>query len=154
MRIDIRQIEQLPNIDHLVASSEREGFRFVKRLVKDFDLGINRFQAEGEALFALFDAETCVGVGGVNRDPAGVDAVGRIRRVYISPAYRGGGAGRRLIARIEAWCAGRFDCLQLFTDTAGAAGFYESLGYDLVAAAHCSHTKKLEAGTLVAARTC
>ena len=143
MSVCVRQVSQLPELGSLLAASEREGFRFVRRLAVDFDARTNRFDAEGEALFALFDEETCVGVGGVNRDPKGAQVVGRIRRVYVLPEYRGTGAGRMLMASIESWCAGLFARLELYTDTSAAAGFYESQGYNAVRAAHTSHVKKL-----------
>jgi GNAT superfamily N-acetyltransferase len=141
--MNIQRCSQLPEIDHLADASRKEGFRFVERLIAGFESGENQFGRPGEALFAVFDQDVCVGIGGINLAPSGESGVGRVRRVYVVPNYRGRGVGRMLMEQIEAWSRGHFQALQLFTDTIEGSAFYESLGYRRITADGVSHVKAL-----------
>ncbi|XEC93028.1 hypothetical protein AB6A23_16775 [Paenibacillus tarimensis] len=56
-----------------------EGFRHLKRLVNDYETGVNKIDKEGEALFIAYQNGNIVGVCGLNRDPyANCDEVGRV----------------------------------------------------------------------------
>lgn len=140
----LERILSLPDLAQLLAESQSEGFRFIDRLIEDFESGDNRFDQPGEALFATFDAERCIAIGGLNLDPNGEPGVGRVRRFYVTQSYRGCGVGRQLIGRIEHWAGGHFSSLQLFTDTTEASAFYEALGYHPIDEAQASHVKVLK----------
>jgi GNAT superfamily N-acetyltransferase len=141
--MNVLQVHQLPELTDLASASRREGFRFVDRLIKGFENEENPFDKAGEALFAVFDQGKCVGIGGVNIDPAGSAHIGRVRRVYVTPSHRGRGVGRLLMEYIEDWSCNHFAMLQLFTDTSEASDFYETLGYKRVMEDKVSHVKAL-----------
>lgn len=139
----IERVTKVPPMTKLLAESKHQGFRFLERLINDFESGANRFEEPGEALFAVFIDSLCVGIGGVNRDPSGNPGLGRVRRVYVSIEHQGNGIGRVLMESIESWSKDHFDALSLFTDTQAASRFYESLGYHSVGEDKTSHFKKL-----------
>ncbi|MFD2176927.1 hypothetical protein [Veronia pacifica] len=63
----IERVYELPSqILSLVNESEREGFRFLTRLKSDFDSRVNTFSKDGEALFAVFEANVLIAIGGIN----------------------------------------------------------------------------------------
>lgn len=45
----------------------------------------------------VFDEEVALGMGGLRRMR---DGVGEIKRIYVSPASRGGGVGAKILARL------------------------------------------------------
>jgi GNAT superfamily N-acetyltransferase len=128
----LRRIHDLsPNEFHpLLAASTAEGFRFLARLVAEWDSGVGRFDGEGELLLGAYEGTQLVGVGGLTRDPfAAIAGIGRLRRVYVLPAARKRGIGAQLVRALESAASGHFSELVLRTDTAAAARFYEALGY-------------------------
>ena len=127
----VTQTATLPSgLSTLARCAEQEGFRFLQRLVADFETGQNRFAQAGEALFQARDGEKLVGVGGLNQDPySRHPRVGRVRRLYVHPDYRKLGVARQLMQSIEQVGRDLFVELRLRTDTAGAAAFYVRLGY-------------------------
>ncbi|MBD2113021.1 MULTISPECIES: GNAT family N-acetyltransferase [Cyanophyceae] len=117
-------------IDHLVAESQREGFRFMKRLVEEYDSGVNRFDQPGEALLTAIVEGAIVGIGGLNRDPYFHHPnVGRLRRVYVEAAWRRRGVGRVLVTALIDAAQPHYQLLTLRTDTAAADAFYQTLGF-------------------------
>ena len=133
--ISCARIDRLPiDLDDLRGPAAAEGFRFVERLVRDFEEGEQCFDRDGEALFELRLQDVLVGVGGVTR---GLDSsqphIGRLRRVYVHPHYRGIGAGRRLVSNIESHAWASFSQLTLRTHVDAASAFYVALGYRPVA---------------------
>jgi GNAT superfamily N-acetyltransferase len=114
----------------LFAESEAAGNQFVRRLVDEWEAGVNRFSRPGEALFvAKCDGQT-VGVCGLNIDPYLDDvSVGRVRNVYVLAAWRRKGVGRRLVEHAMAAGRGNFVRLRLRAERAGPARLYESLGF-------------------------
>ncbi|NNP69839.1 GNAT family N-acetyltransferase [Acinetobacter sp. Ac_5812] len=149
MRTDHFRVERslkLPaQIDVLIQYSEREGFRFLNRLKQDFKSGTNCFDQIGEALFVVFDQhDSLIAVGGLNQDPfAESKSVGRLRRFYIHPDYRDKKIGTYFLMHIEQYAKTYFERLDLFTDTAQAAHFYQSRGYQSIASAHRNFYKIL-----------
>ena len=64
--------------------ADRDGHRFVTRLVNDWASGVNRFDAPGEHLMAAVRNGLVLGVCGLNRDPYTAETgVGRL--AVVSP---------------------------------------------------------------------
>ena len=75
-----------------------------------------------------------VGCGAVRRisDPTGSESTGEVKRMYVVPAWRGRGVGRRILAALEAWAvAAGLDRLVLETGALQpeATGLYERSGF-------------------------
>lgn len=140
----VQRLESLPaGVDALLAASEAEQLRFVRRLVNDWASGVNCFDHPGEAFFGVFEGERLIGVGGLNIDCDDA-TLGRIRRLYVHPGWRGRGVGRMLLAAIEAHAATRFTRVVLYTDRAASARILEQLGYRRVLGhPQRSHEKRL-----------
>src|SRR5207248_4597238 len=114
----------------LVAESERDGWRFVRRLADEWAAGANRFDRPGEALVGAWVAGRLVGVCGLNTDPYTADeTVGRVRRLYVRAEYRRLGVGRRLVRGVAAAGRGRFGTLRWWREGRGAAAVYQRQGF-------------------------
>ncbi len=144
MNFTVKRVELLPDISGLLVESRIEGFRFLERLVADYQSGANRFDQPGECLFAVFADDDCVAIGGLNIDPSGAASVGRVRRLYVGAAHRKYGLGRALMVEIEAAAKDSFSELCLFTDTERASTFYETIGYQRVNESAVSHRKLID----------
>lgn len=110
----------------LVAESELEGFRFVRRAQEEWLSGANRFSKEGEAFFGVFEAERLLAIGGVNRQS---EICGRLRRFYVLGEERRKGIGRQLVQHVITFSRSHYSCVSLRCDTAGADRFYRALGF-------------------------
>jgi GNAT superfamily N-acetyltransferase len=130
----------------LLAESEASGYRFVRRLVDEWERGMNRFTRPGEALFAAESGGQIVGICGLNFDPyLGDPRVGRVRHLYVLAACRGRGIARRLVEQAVAEARGHFDRLRLRGQEAGPARLYESLGFRQCAGMpDCTHILELD----------
>ncbi|HET7341861.1 MAG TPA: GNAT family N-acetyltransferase [Methylomirabilota bacterium] len=114
----------------LLAKSEREGLRLVRRLVDEWAGGVTRFDGPGEALFVAREGEAVVGVCGLSVDPyAGRPEVGRVRHLYVMPAHRRRATGEVLVNAVITAARGRFTRLHLRTNNPAAARLYERLGF-------------------------
>ena len=139
----IQKITSLPHeILHLVSESESEGFQFVRRFKDDFDSKLNTFSKHGEAFFVATIDDSLIAIGGVNNWGTDKDKIGRLRRFYVSKAFRNNGVGRRLLDRIETHAFEYFDTLVLYTETSEASNFYLNRGYTGVVAQKVSHQKQ------------
>lgn len=129
--IEIRKIElPVDGIERLQTEAHLEGYSFIETLVDDWASAANRFDAPGEAFFGCFDQNTLVAVGGLNVDPfAGDPQMGRIRRVYVRPAWRNKGIGRALVLSLIEEARKGFECVRLRAENADAAQLYERLGF-------------------------
>ncbi|MEL6848349.1 MAG: GNAT family N-acetyltransferase, partial [Bacteroidota bacterium] len=130
--MDLRpfQTKHLNALSPLVAESQQEGFAFVQRLEKEWREGSNRFDQPGEGYYGGWIDQQLIAIGGISQSPYHDDPrQGRIRRVYILPAFRGKGLGKRLIVHLLERHAPFFDDICLYTDQAKAAAFYEHLGF-------------------------
>jgi GNAT superfamily N-acetyltransferase len=125
----------------LVAESEREGWRFVRRLADEWAAGTNRFDRPGEALLAAWVDGALVGVCGLNADPyAGDPAIGRVRRLYVLREFRGRGVGNLLVQAVLQSARTRFRSLHVRTESAAAGRLYERLGFvPAVGVPDCTH---------------
>jgi len=136
------RLNDLPaSLGDLAADAEREGHRFLGRLTREWESGLNRFDRPGEALFAALEDDRLVGVGGLSVDPYENDSrVGRVRHLYVLPEHRRQGVGRSLMGCILAEAWRRFDCLHLRTHNPVAARFYQRFGFrPCVGSSECTH---------------
>jgi len=129
----------------LIAESEQQGLRFVRRLADEWASGANRFDRPGEALFVARSAGDVVGVCGLNVDPyATAPDVGRVRHLYVLRVHRHRGIGQQLVTAIVQAARGRFERLRLRTQNPEAARLYERLGFRAaVDATDCTHVMEL-----------
>ena len=142
----IEKIIELPaDIQYLVSESQVDGFRFLKRLVDEFNSGINRFDNLGEVLLAVREQDKLIAIGGINND----NGVARLRRFYVSKRYRRTGLGSRLLKELEQTAIKSFSEIVLFTDTSDAGKFYQSCGYTWVEERGISHRKNLHKNCLL-----
>ena len=138
----LQPITQLPfeGIEALAAAARGEGFRFLDRLIDDWQPGANRFDAPGEILLGAFSGSRLVGVGGLNRDPYANEAkVGRIRRLYVAPDFRRQGAASLLVGRLVDIGRAHYEVLRLRVPNAAAAAFYEALGFTPIEEQDATH---------------
>jgi GNAT superfamily N-acetyltransferase len=132
------------DIDALRTNASEEGFRFLDRLIGDWETGANRFDRSGECLFGAWSEGVLVGAGGLNRDPyIEGDRIGRIRHLYVFRSARRSGIGSALLRQLLDKASVTFDLVRVRTDTSEAAAFYLSHGFLTVADEFASHVKKL-----------
>ncbi|MBP3972418.1 GNAT family N-acetyltransferase [Bacillus sp. WL1] len=128
----IRQIEDLMIYEHdyLVQESKEEGFRFLKRLISEYENKINTFNKTGECLYGIFQEGKLIGIGGLNEDPYSENnKIGRLRRFYISKDYRGVGLGNLLLNQLVSHAEKYFKVVVLHTDTKQGDAFYIANGF-------------------------
>jgi GNAT superfamily N-acetyltransferase len=129
-----------PGVELLQSEAQDEGYDSVETLVEEWASGANRFDAPGEALCGHLDQGLLVAVGGLNCDPfAGRPDMGRIRRVYVRPAWRNCGIGRALVTALVDEARTHFTCVRLRAENAGAARLYESMGFVSIESPDASH---------------
>lgn len=140
----IRQLSALPDdILLLESAAVAEGFRFLTRLVTEWESGANRFDRHGEAFFAAFSHGRLLAIGGLTHDPYAGPQVGRLRRVYVAPASRGVQVGRVLVQHLVQHASGYFNVVRLSTDTPAAAAFYLRCGFQQIEDDGATHVKVL-----------
>ena len=148
-KVSINPVHDLPSdqLAYLVAESEAAGFRFLRRLVDDWESGSNRFAQPGEALFAASFGGRIIGVCGLNSDPYEcIGRVGRVRHLYVAAEFRRQGIGGLLVATVVQTARGTFDQLRLRTDSQPASQFYEAFGFRRCGGEpSCTHTLELRA---------
>ena len=128
----------------ILRESQGEGFRFVARLIHEWESGANRFAMPGELLLALRRGSSSLAVCGLNLDPfAGSESIGRLRHLYVAKAWRHQGWGRRMVRVIASQASARFRLLRLRTDLPAAAAFYARLGFREVALPDATHVLSL-----------
>jgi len=132
--VTIKELTSLVPVkqSNLVKESVEEGFRFLERLVKEYERGINRFDQKGEGLYGVFiKGENLVAVGGITIDPFSNDhTVGRLRRFYVSRAHRRNGMGELLLSSIVKKAQVEFRTIVLHTDTMQGHRFYTAFGFE------------------------
>jgi ribosomal protein S18 acetylase RimI-like enzyme len=122
----------------LIAESEQQGLRFVRRLADEWASGANRFDRPGEALFGWISV-------GRSRDPDAGPGTGEVWAVYVAPEHWGRGAGRALWERgaTQLSASGFADItLWVFKENRRARRFYEAAGF----APDAGHEKVTELG--------
>ncbi|ONH55774.1 Acetyltransferase (GNAT) domain-containing protein [Pseudomonas cedrina] len=140
----IHKLSDLPEqIRELEAQAVAEGFRFVTRLIKEWEERSNQFDQPGECLLGVYCRGQLIAIGGVSRDPNMGPAVGRLRRIYVAPPIRGRKVGKALVQALLEYAAPSFQVVRLSTDTPGAAAFYRCCGFIQVSEGNATHAKSL-----------
>lgn len=143
-QVEIHQVTHLPpQIPALEKEAVAEGFRFLTRLIAEWDCGANRFDAPGECLMAAYLNQRLIGVGGLSVDPYGEPHTARLRRVYIATSSRGQHVGQALVKALVAHAALRFQNVRLSTDTSAGDAFYLRCGFTRTADVHATHVMLL-----------
>ncbi|HEV7268957.1 MAG TPA: GNAT family N-acetyltransferase [Falsiroseomonas sp.] len=116
--------------EELAADALADGERMLEVLREDWNAGLVRFDAPGEALFAAYAGDALLGLCGLTRDPyLKAEAVGRVRRFYVRRAARRHGAGRALLAALaEGSAAAGWPRLRVRAPVSAFA-FYERCGF-------------------------
>ena len=142
----IQKIElPIPGLQELRSEARGEGYAFIEKLVTEWVSGENRFDAPGEILVGEMDQGQLVAVGGLNRDPfVALPEVGRIRRVYVRPAWRNTGLGKALVLALLEHASRSFLCVRLRAENCNAARLYESMGFSPFADPTATHILTLE----------
>jgi GNAT superfamily N-acetyltransferase len=144
---EFRRIHTLPTdaLAPLLAASTAEGFRFVERLMREWQECNARFDRPGELLLAAYHGTSIVAIGGLTADPyTNEPALGRLRHLYVRPDARRRGIGKRLVQALERAAQETYRALVLRTDTETAARFYEALGYTpLLSGGTATHRREL-----------
>jgi GNAT superfamily N-acetyltransferase len=130
----------VPGMEQLQVEALQEGVLFIERLWEEWQSGMNRFTAPGEKLYGCMDQAVLVAIGGLNQDPFdGRWGVGRIRRVYVRPAWRNKGIGEALVHTLVEDARTSFTTLHLRTDNPTAARLYERIGFSRSLGLHATH---------------
>ncbi|WP_108672200.1 GNAT family N-acetyltransferase [Peribacillus acanthi] len=127
----IHIIDDLDTLElgELLSESKEQGFRFVDRLLTDYQEGRNRFNQKGEILCGVYDPDgRIIGIGGVNIEK---DEICRLRRFYILSSARGLGVGKELVHYLMDFASEHYKTMVLHTDTEKASKFYEALGFHI-----------------------
>ncbi|MBB5330172.1 GNAT family N-acetyltransferase [Tunturiibacter gelidoferens] len=130
----------VPGMEQLQVEALQEGVLFIERLWEEWQNGMNRFAAPGEKLYGCMDQAVLVAIGGLNQDPFdGRRGVGRIRRVYVRPAWRNKGIGEALVHTLVENARTSFTTLHLRTENPTAARLYERVGFSRRLALNATH---------------
>lgn len=109
-------------------------------LAEGWQLGVQRFDRDGAALFGAFDGACLVGVGGVTPETGYSEPAMRMRRFYVLPAARRSGAGRLLA---QAAMEQGFEHAAVLTcnarATPAAGPFWEAMGFTPVSRPDITH---------------
>jgi tRNA-Thr(GGU) m(6)t(6)A37 methyltransferase TsaA len=118
------------NLDILLRESEKEGYRFVRKLLNQYETGENCFEKTGEVLYVAVIHNEVVGVCGLNQDPyCGKGHVGRVRHLFVRSTFRNQGIAGRLLDKIKEEANEHFTVLTLRTSNPIADKFYRSIGF-------------------------
>ena len=132
--IAIRPISSpaLVEFQPLIDASIAEGYDFVQKLREELELP-DVFSGAGAGVLGAYAGDILVAVGGVHRDPyLNLPTVGRIRHVYVLPAYRRGGVGKQLVRALVEQGSAQFTTFTLRTPTAHGDAFYQAIGFSTV----------------------
>ncbi|MBS4177375.1 GNAT family N-acetyltransferase [Lederbergia citrea] len=100
---------------------------FVEEQHVPYELEIDEFEDDA-AHFVIYDEDQPIGAGRFRF----IDGNGKVERICILPAFRGTGAGKRMMNAIEDYAhASEINVLKLNAQTS-AIPFYEKLGYHIV----------------------
>ena len=132
-----------PQLRELETQAVAEGFRFLSRLIEEWESGANRFDQQGEGLFGAFRNGRLIAIGGLSSDPFAEPDVGRLRRVYVARASRGQNVGKALVQHLLELASEHFRVVRLSTDTPEGAAFYLRCGFRPIQDDFATHMKSL-----------
>lgn len=128
----------------LEAAATAEGYAFLKRMQTDWDAGKNRFSGPGEHVVGVSLGDELVAIGGLNKDPYAIEATtGRLQHLYVATPHRRCGVGRTLVDTLLSQAGGYYHRIRLRTDSAEAAAFYESYGFQPILEPDATHSLRL-----------
>ncbi len=133
---------QLPieGLETLHSEALAEGYDFIDTLISEWATGENRFERSGEVLCGFIENGLLVAVGGLTIDPfVNSTKVGRIRRVYVRPAWRNQGVGRALVTRLIDEARKGFIAVRLRAENADAGRLYEQIGFTPIEDPNATH---------------
>lgn len=136
--IRVERMARLPlDVQTLREEADRDGIRNMGLLIAEWASGFECFDQPGEALFAAFEGDRLIGIGGVTveRDAPAV----RMRRIYVLRGWRKQGAGRALAAVMMAQGFENADLLTSNARPPGAAEFWDAMGFARVTAPGWTH---------------
>jgi GNAT superfamily N-acetyltransferase len=135
---------ECPDVGALSERAESEGYRFVKRAVREWQAGTNRFSRPGEGLYLAWAGDRVIGVCGVSVDPYLDDStVARLRHVYVHPEHRRRRVAAALVARCLADASATFGRIRLRTSNPIADSFYRSIGFEAIDEQDATHAAAL-----------
>jgi GNAT superfamily N-acetyltransferase len=135
----------VPGVEQMQAEARAEGHKFLDTLLDEWMSGKNRFDGAGETLLGHLDQGTLVAVGGLNCDPfLGDPRVGRIRRLYVRPAWRDKGIGEALFRNLISAARWNFSCVRLRADNPRAARLYERNGFSIIGNESATHMLRFD----------
>ena len=135
MSVSLHLLTRFPPIGfgQLRAEAEAEGFSHIERLVTEWESRSQRFQLDGEALFAALLDDRLSGIGGITHDPILPPELAlRVRRFYVRPEGRRQGVGRALLRRITEHGLRHAPVLVVNAATPLAASFFQGCGFTAV----------------------
>ena len=135
MSISLHLLTRFPPIGftQMRAEAQAEGFEHIERLAEEWETRRQRFQLDGEALFAALLEDRLFGLGGITHDPVIPPELAlRVRRFYVRPEGRRKGVGRALLRRITQQGLRHAPVLVVNAATPPAAAFFESCGFTAV----------------------
>lgn len=143
-QLEIRRMTKLvPEIHVLEQQAQDENFRFVTRLISEWNSGENRFDAPGECLLAGYIGHNIVAIGGISIDPYASRNIARVRRFYVTPGARRQKIGGALLAHLIEHAGLHFHSLRVFTDTQVGEAFYLRNGFERIDDQHATHAMSL-----------
>jgi GNAT superfamily N-acetyltransferase len=132
MSVTLHLLTRFPPIGfaQLRAEAQAERFKHIERLAEEWEGHTQRFQLDGEALFAaLLDDRLCA-IGGLTHDPVLPSRVAlRVRRFYVRPEGRRKGVGRALLRRITQHGLRHAPTVVVNARTPAAKAFFEACGF-------------------------
>ncbi|WP_283195189.1 GNAT family N-acetyltransferase [Rhizobium sp. AN80A] len=139
--IELKAVLELPpDIEVLRIEASSAGFRFMDKLVNEWESQANRFDKHGERLMCAFHNAQLVAVGGLNIDPYVDDpSIARLRHLYVLERIRRQGVASRVARHLLDSARTSFSGVRLFTDTAEAAALYEKLGFARANSVNATH---------------
>ncbi|MBC8478225.1 GNAT family N-acetyltransferase [bacterium] len=145
--MELLRIHTLESLDWIpiLTASRTERLQLVQRLLDDFNSNLNRFDKAGELLLVQVERKVVTGVCGLNREPeVSLQRSGRVRRLYIDPAYRNRGLASGLIERIILLGRDYFSSLTVNCGSLPVGPFYERFGFFPIEAPGITHMLALE----------
>lgn len=118
------------HLSRLAGIARDEGHQMVRRTIEEWVSGKNRFDRPGEILLGVFVGHNLTAIGGLNIDPyINEPRTGRLRHIFVDPAWRRRGIASQLISRLISSAPVHFDRIRISTDNPVADRLYLRLGF-------------------------